>query len=99
MQTDPIIAATKKLQIIPGVGKSLSQDLVDLGYRTVSELCGENPEIMYQNLIILRGQHIDRCVLYVFRCAVYYSSQTAHEPELLKWLNWKDDKLKKGNDQ
>ena len=99
MQTDPIIAATKKLQIIPGIGKSLSRDLVDLGYRTVSDLSGENPETMYQSLIVLRGQHIDRCVLYVFRCAIYFAGQSVHDPELLKWWNWKDDKLKKGNGQ
>lgn len=87
-----MIEAAKKLQAIPGVGKSLSQDLVDLGYRKVSELRSENPESMYQNLIALRGQHTDRCVLYVFRCAVYYASHSVHEEELLKWWNWKDGK-------
>ncbi len=84
--------ASKEFQIIPGVGKSLSQDLVDLGYKKVTELKGENPETMYQNLMALRGKHIDRCVLYVFRCAVYYSSEAVHKPELLKWWNWKDSK-------
>jgi nucleotidyltransferase/DNA polymerase involved in DNA repair len=84
----------KEFQIIPGVGKSLSQDLVDLGYRKVRELKTENPESMYQNLMQLRGSHIDRCVLYVFRCAVYYAANTSHDPELLKWWNWKDEKNK-----
>ncbi|NJM89920.1 MAG: hypothetical protein HC847_25010 [Hydrococcus sp. RU_2_2] len=42
------------------------------------------------NSVRLRGQHIDRCVLYVFRCAVYYASNSVREPELLKWWNWKD---------
>jgi len=84
--------ASKEFQIIPGVGKSLSQDLVDLGYKKVTELKDENPETMYQNLMALRGEHIDRCVLYVFRCAVYYSSESVHKPELLKWWNWKDSK-------
>ena len=45
---------------------------------------------MYQNLITLRGHHIDRCVLYVFRCAVYFASHSTHEAKLLKWWNWKD---------
>jgi len=80
----------KNLQAIPGIGKSLSQDLVDLGYRTVDELKSEDPEMMYQNLIVLRGHHIDRCVLYVFRCAVYFASHETHDRELLKWWNWKD---------
>ncbi|MGA3073400.1 MAG: helix-hairpin-helix domain-containing protein, partial [Bryobacteraceae bacterium] len=30
------------------------------------------------------------CVLYVFRCAVYFASEAEHDPELLKWWNWKD---------
>ncbi len=78
-----------ELQSIPGVGKKLARDLLDLGYRNVAELRAEDPEEMYQNLMLLRGQHIDRCVLYVFRCAVYYSNNPIHEPELLKWRNWK----------
>ena len=82
----------KELQIIPGIGKYLSQDLVDLGFRKVTELKDADPETMYQNLMALRGHHIDRCVLYVFRCAVYYASNTVHEPESLKWWNWKDGK-------
>ena len=81
----------KEFQVTPGVGKSISQDFVDLGYRKVEELRREDPEAMYQKLCTLRGQHIDRCVLYVFRCSVYYASNSSHEPELLKWWNWVDD--------
>jgi hypothetical protein len=29
-------------------------------------------------------------VLYVFRCAVYFANNSTHDPELLKWWNWKD---------
>ncbi len=50
--------SNKNLQSIPGVGKSLSQDLVDLGYQTVDELKLEDPEMMYQNLIELRVSKI-----------------------------------------
>ncbi len=82
--------AAKVFQIIPGIGKKLSQDIVDLGYENVSDLKGEDPEGMYANLMNLRATHIDRCVLYVFKCAVYYASHSTHEKELLKWWNWKD---------
>ena len=41
-------------------------------------------------LSALRGRKMDRCVLYVFRCAVYFASESEHDPELLKWWNWKD---------
>jgi len=78
------------LQTIPGVGKSLSKDLVDLGYQNVKELRDEDPDVMYQKLMELREGHIDRCVLYVFRCAVYYASNSVHDQEMLKWWNWKD---------
>ena len=84
--------ALKELQTIPGIGASLSQDLVDLGYRKINELKGENPEGIYQSLMALRGEYIDRCVLYVFRCAVYYASNSGHDPESLKWWNWKDER-------
>jgi adenine-specific DNA glycosylase len=83
-------AAIKQLQVIPGVGPSIAQDLLDLGYRQVTELRDENPERMYRALCDLRDMHIDRCMLYVFRCAVYYATQRKHDPELLKWWNWKD---------
>ena len=89
---NPVTNSLKELQTIQGVGESLSRDLVDLGYRKVNDLKGKNPENIYQNLMELRCQHVDRCVLYVFRCAVYYASNSVHEPELLKWWNWKDSK-------
>jgi len=44
----------KEFQLIPGVGPSIAQDIVDLGYKEVGELRGENPEEMYQNLISCR---------------------------------------------
>ncbi len=82
----------KEFQVIPGVGPNIARDLVDLGYKSVEELRGENPGTMYKKLMSLRGVHIDRCVLYVFRCAVYYASNQKHIPALLQWWNWKDSK-------
>ena len=81
---------TGDLQTIPGVGPSIAQDLKDLGYSMVRDLLNEDPEQMYLALIKLRGVHQDRCVLYVFRCAVYFAGNETHEPDLLKWWNWKD---------
>ena len=81
---------THELCRIPGVGEKLAQVLRDLGYARTEELRGESPEQMYQRLIALRGEHVDRCVLYVFRCAVYFASNRVHEAEKLKWWYWKD---------
>jgi len=77
------------LQVIPGIGPSLAADLRLLGYRAVSDLKDADPEAMYQRLCRLTKARQDPCVLYVFRCAVYYASRTRHRPELLKWWNWK----------
>jgi hypothetical protein len=81
------------LQVIPGIGPSLAADLRLLGYRAVSDLKGADPEAMYQRLCRLTNARQDPCVLYVFRCAVYYASRTRHQPELLKWWNWKSRTL------
>ena len=86
------VADLHDLQRIPGVGPSLARDLADLGMRHVTDLRRRNPERLYQKLCELRGQPIDRCVLYVFRCAVYFASNSRHEASLLKWWNWKDGK-------
>jgi len=75
---------------IPGVGKSVARDLYDLGLRTLSEISKCDPEELYARFCDLRGIRVDRCMLYVFRCAVYYTSRDSHDPELLKWWNWKD---------
>lgn len=77
-------------EVIPGIGPSLSEDLEDLGFKSIDELRHADPERMYRNLCDLRGCHQDRCVLYTFRCAVYYASHETHDPELLKWWEWKD---------
>ena len=89
---DSKLKILKEFQIIPGVGKSIALDLWELGYRSVIELKNQKPEKMYNDFCNLKGQHIDRCLLYVFRCAVYYASNRIHDPELLKWWNWKDNK-------
>lgn len=78
------------LETIPGVGPSIARDLGDLGLDRVADLRGRDPERLYADLIALRGGPVDRCVLYVFRCAVYYADRRRHRPELLKWWNWKD---------
>lgn len=83
-------SATDDLLRIPGIGKSIARDLRDLGIARVADLRQADPEALYDNLCALRGAHIDRCVLYTFRCAVYFASEEQHDPELLKWWNWKD---------
>lgn len=79
-----------RLEEIPGIGPSLARDIESLGYDTVESLCGQNPEAMYERLMSQVGAHVDRCVLYTFRCAVYYA-EGGRDAEKCKWWNWKDE--------
>lgn len=79
-----------ELRRIPGVGKSIAEDLWDLNIRSIRDLRNKNPMELYLRHCEQRGMHVDRCMLYVLRCAVYYASTRRHNPELLKWWNWKD---------
>ncbi len=83
-------AILKHLQTIPGVGKIIAADLWDLGIRQVSDLQDKDPEELYRQLCERQGVLVDRCMLYVFRCAVYFASTPNPEPELLQWWSWKD---------
>lgn len=78
------------LQTIPGIGKSIEKDLQALGFTSVHDLKGKDPEKMYLESCRQAGVKIDRCLLYVYRCAVYYASHSKHDARLLKWWNWKD---------
>ncbi len=77
---------------IPGIGPDMARHLREIGYCDVSDLRDQAPERMYDRLRAGYGGSMDRCVLYAFRCAVYYASNETHDPELLKWWNWKDKK-------
>lgn len=79
-----------RLTTIPGVGPRMEEELRYLGFTSVGDLQGVDPEAMYSELCRRQGRRVDPCVLYVFRCAVYYADNTVHDAELLKWWRWKD---------
>jgi len=80
----------KQLEQIPGVDKSIAQNLRDIGIHLVDELKGKKADQLYKRLCDFKASPVDKCMLYVLRCAVYYASNNEHDPELLKWWNWKD---------
>ncbi len=82
----------KQLQVIPGVGKSIAVDLWNIGIRRVDDLKGKDPGFMFEQSNRIAGMVQDRCLLYVFRCAVYFAEteDNRRDPEKLKWWNWKD---------
>jgi hypothetical protein len=80
----------KQFQTIPGVGKACSLDFWNIGLRSITDLAGQNPKILYDKLNIISGVKHDICMLYTFRCAVYFATEKEHEKEKLKWWYWKD---------
>lgn len=87
-------AILKELRTIPGIGKVVAMDLLQMGYRSVSDLKGADPELMYVEHNNFKGQVQDICMLYTFRGAVYYANTIGkkQDPEKLKWWNWMDKK-------
>lgn len=86
----PAIAPKDELRVIPGVGPRTAADLHALGIHRVRDLAGADPQALYDRLCEHAGTHVDRCMLYVLRCAVYFASEFPHDPELLRWWAWKD---------
>lgn len=83
----------KDLMQIPGIGKSISMDLISIGITAVNDLIGKDPEMIYRQSNAQAGKVQDRCLLYSFRCAVYFAEtkKSERDPEKLKWWNWKDN--------
>lgn len=83
-------AALRDLRRIPGVGRAVAIDLWRLGMRRVEDLRGRDPQALYEELCDIQNAHVDRCMLYTLRCAVYFASTDDPEPDRLLWWNWKD---------
>lgn len=85
--------ALKELTTIPGVGKVVALDLWNLGYKSIHSLVGQDAEEIYIRHNDLRKKVQDICMLYTFRCAVYFAETYGQllDPEKLKWWNWIDD--------
>ena len=81
---------------IPGVGKSIANDLWNIGIRSVADLKKKDPAYLYELSNKYAGVVQDRCLLYTFRCAVYFArtDKRKQDPEKLKWWNWKDSRDK-----
>jgi hypothetical protein len=58
----------------------------------MKDLRKKDPQLLYDLSNKYAGVVQDRCLLYVFRCAVYYASteEKKRDAEKLKWWNWKD---------
>ena len=79
-----------ELQKIPGVGPRMAGHLEAIGCSTLDSLRGWDPEELYQRSCVVQGCQVDRCVLYVYRLAVYYAEHGECPPDRQNWWDWKD---------
>jgi hypothetical protein len=79
-----------ELQEIPGIGKTIATNLARINITKPSDFKGEDPEILFEKWCVAAKDpsDTDKCVLYLFREAVYYANG-GRDPEKLKWWNWK----------
>ncbi len=82
------------LKLIPGIGKNIEQDLLNIGISNIASLIGQDPEELYRKDCQYKSFKEDKCQLYVFRLAVYFAENKIHESEKLKWWYWKDKEYK-----
>lgn len=77
------------------LGPVLTRELDSQGFSSLHQLQNEDPEKLYQRMIARRGKHIDRCVLYTYRCGRYVARTPAKQrvEKLLLWYNWTDSKM------
>ena len=80
------------IQALPGVGPNMAAHLEALGCDSVESLRGADPEELYTRDCLRCGGTLDRCVLYVYRCAVWYAEtpEAQRDREKCNWWYWKD---------
>jgi hypothetical protein len=81
----------RQFRTLPSVGKAVSLDLWNMGFRNVNELKGQNPMKLYEKLNHITGMKHDICMLYTFRCIVHFVTEKQHDKEKLNWWYWKDN--------
>ena len=79
-----------ELEAIPGVGPRMARHLERVGCPTLDSLKGQDPEELYRRDCLSQGCQVDRCVLYVYRLAVYYAKHGQCPPDKPNWWDWKD---------
>ena len=82
------------LRNVPGIGAKKEQELVALGYDSLSKLKDADPDELYTRACLLENEQLDKCVLYAFRCAVAYAKDPAPNPNEYRWWYFCDKDAK-----
>jgi predicted DNA-binding transcriptional regulator YafY len=81
-------AAWRAFQQLGSIGPACAQDLLQLGFRRVDELRGQDPRALYQRLCELTGSRQDPCVEDVLRCAIAQAEEPGLPAPLRQWHRW-----------
>jgi hypothetical protein len=79
---------SRRLADLISVGPAMVRDFALLGVRSVTQLARRNPDRLYQELERVAPQHMDNCVLDVFRAAVAQARDPYLPAEQRQWWWW-----------
>ncbi|MBL8856995.1 MAG: Pathogenicity locus [Planctomycetes bacterium] len=82
------IAALADFQRLGSVGLEMARDFVQLGFRSVSELPGQDPRELCARLSKITRSHQDPCVEDTFRCAIAQAENPELPARLRDWWQW-----------
>ncbi|HEX5053618.1 MAG TPA: helix-hairpin-helix domain-containing protein [Planctomycetota bacterium] len=78
-------AAWRTFQQLGSIGPACAHDLLQLGFRRIEDLCGQDPNELYARLCELTHQRQDPCVEDTLRCAI---AQAEHAQLPAAWRQW-----------
>ncbi len=82
------IAALADFQRLGSIGLEMARDFVQLGFRRVGDLVGEQPVELYERLQRLTRSKQDPCVEDALRCAIAQAEEPSLPSELRDWWHW-----------
>lgn len=81
-------AAWREFQQLGSIGPACALDLVQLGFRSIAELRGADPNELYARLCELTGSRQDPCVEDTLRCAIAQAEEPALPAKWKQWFHW-----------
>lgn len=81
-------AAWRAFQQLGSVGPACALDLVQLGFRSIEELRGQDPNELYVRLCELTNCRQDPCVEDTLRCAIAQAERPELPERWRQWFHW-----------
>ncbi len=72
---------------IPGIGPKSANEFVDLGIHSIDQLKNADVQSLWERHLS-QTERANKQLKHMLSVAVYYASNTGHDPEKLKWHYW-----------